>query len=152
MIITKAKSYVGIRFSQLCEIKYDENDEAYSVDFKYPKLELKVKKVFEDREIHPSEVTPELLSLILKLQYESIQDSHDAVIGLEIRDIDIGTRNISSCYPKVVSDSFNTVKKQLKNSIGEEDCKSGILLYMVGSVHTPNELAKIEEVYKTLSP
>jgi hypothetical protein len=145
MIITKARSYVGIRFSQLCEIKYDENDEAYEVVFKYPELELKVKKAFEDREIHPSEVTPELLSLILKLEYEPIQDSHDAILGIEVRDIDIGTRNVAMCYPKVISDSFNVTKKQLKHSIGEKDCNSHILLYLVGSVHTPNELAKIEE-------
>ncbi|MBT3578172.1 hypothetical protein HN499_05185 [archaeon] len=144
MIIPKARSYVGVRFSNLCEIQYDENGEAYDVTFKYPELELKVKKAFEDREIHPSEVTPELLSLVLKLEYESIQDSHDAVIGLEIRDIDIGTRNVAMCYPKVISDSFNVVKKQLKHSIGEKDCNSSIMLYLIGSVHTPNELAKIE--------
>lgn len=143
MIITKARSYVGIRFSDLCEVKYDENDEAYDVVFKYPEIELKVKKAFEDREIHPSEVTPELLSLVLKLEYELIQDSHDAVIGLEIRDIDIGTRNIAICYPSVISESFDVVRKQLKHSIGEKDCKSFIMLYLIGSVHTPNELAKI---------
>ena len=145
MIEAKATTYIGITFSRLCEIKHDENNEAYSVIFKYPELESKVKASFEDREIHPSEVTPELISLILGLEFEPIQDRHDAIIGIHIRDIDIGTQNVSCCYPKVSHSAFNQVRNQLKPIIGEEDCHDFIMLYLIGSVHTSTELTKIEE-------
>ena len=145
MIEVKAATYIGITFSRLCEIKHDENNEAYSVTFKYPELESKVKASFEDREIHPSEVTPELISLIFGLEFEPVQDNNDAIIGVEIGDIHIGTQNISYCYPKVIHSAFNQVKGQLKPVIGEDDCHSFIMSYLIGSVHTSTELTKIEE-------
>jgi len=144
MIMAKATTYVGVQFSRLCEIKYDENNEPYDVKFKYSELKSKVEVSFEDREIHPSEVTPELISLILNLDYEQIQDSHDAVIGLEIRDIDIGTKNVSFCYPSDLEIEKNKVREELKDIVGD-DLINLVMIFLIGSIHTPTELTKNDE-------
>jgi len=142
MIEIRAEAIVGLNFSKLCRRKYDEDGKAYEIEFLYPDLEEKVKSSFDDEEVHPSEVTPELISLLLDLEFFPIQDSHDAYIGVCVRDINIGTSSVSMCNFSAIESAFRQVQIKLKDISVAKDM---IYFILNGSVHTLTEDRKIEE-------
>ena len=81
-VITKL--IVGYRFSDLCVIKEG------SIDFLTEKIKKEITKKFENGIIEPEEVTPELLALILDLDFVEFSDKNDAIIGKTIETIDVG--------------------------------------------------------------
>jgi len=82
-----AQLIVGYRFSDLCVVNQDE------IRYITEKLKKEVSKKFEDGFVDIEEVTPELLSLILDLDFIEFSNKEDAIIGKKIENIDIGTND-----------------------------------------------------------
>jgi len=145
MIQIKAEMFVGIKFSDICKLKYDEDNKPYHLEFPYHSIENLVKKSFKGKEIPPGEVTPELLSLVLDLDFSEVQYSHEAYLGHVIRDLDIGTDFVAHCDTICIETTKREIKNKLKEYIAEEDLKSMINLVLLGSMHSSKELFEVEE-------
>jgi hypothetical protein len=143
MITVKTQIFVGFEFSKVCEVNYDEDNKPYEVNFKSSKIEKMIKKAFADKKIHPAEITPELVALLLDLEFTSIQDSNDALIGCSIKSLDIGEHFIAPCDIIDIQCSINKIKLSMKDVFPSKGLDSLIKIFLVGSVETPHETSEI---------
>lgn len=117
----RIKSYVvvGIRFSDLCVPHKTETINGSEVFYTYrtPTLERELAKKFEDGEIDPKEVTPELLALTFSLNEFEYQGPEfvDAIIGIKIIESDAGNKNQNMTDIKDVEIARAKVLSHLKD-------------------------------------
>jgi len=114
----KSNVVVGIRFSDLCVLHKSESIEGHGLFYTYrtETLEAEIAKNFEDGNIDPIEVTPELLALTFGLDEFEFKEKNniDAMIGVKIVESDVGNKNESMTNIKDVETARAKVESHLK--------------------------------------
>jgi len=133
-----SKLVIGVKFSHLCTVP--ENLEV-PIRCATDLLLEKITNSFEDKIINNPEVNPQLVSLLLDLDY-FIASNGEAYIGEEIATIDIGSRSIDIVEFHTIERIERKVIEKLK-SINYSSDKE-IKLAMIGSIETDESIEEEE--------
>ena len=133
-VITKL--VVGVKFSHLCRVPENPDLPVVCVT---PALSTKLRNSFQDGIINNPEVNPQLISLLLDLDYFLTPDG-DAYIGEEVGKIDVGTQSVDTKSMWIFEKTRRSVCENLNvvdfvKDHGDEEVK----IAMIGSIETDEQ-------------